>query len=58
MLYLFQRLSRRGVLVLFAALCTCCQNAHALDAADVTPLGGDDFEGPSDLERLRRAQAR
>ncbi|MFP4905130.1 urea ABC transporter permease subunit UrtB, partial [Paraburkholderia sp. BR14261] len=29
---------------LFTALCTC---AHALDAADVAPLGGDDFDAKS-----------
>ncbi|WP_373322094.1 urea ABC transporter permease subunit UrtB [Paraburkholderia adhaesiva] len=46
MVHSLQRLARACALlpVLFAML---CQSAHALDAADVTPLGGDDFDAKS-----------
>jgi urea transport system permease protein len=50
MVHLFQSLARTGArrtlgaCVLFMAL---CQGAHALDAANVTPFGGDDFNAKS-----------
>ncbi|RQH08402.1 urea ABC transporter permease subunit UrtB [Paraburkholderia dinghuensis] len=46
MVHSLQRLARACALwpALFVVL---CQSAHALDAADVTPLGGDDFDAKS-----------